>query len=140
VSRVACRQVPIRTYEGLSPFRAKVGEERPELTNFYSGPYLTERPIVARSDFEPGHINLGGSGCVLGRSGPKRTSPQSQLIKARDAIQLDKRFLSTSRRLSDHSRGVVHGGLARKVQLGSDSREERYGESRYSGRHVHHAT
>jgi hypothetical protein len=40
------RQVRFRTYEGLSPFRAKEGEEKPGLTNFYFRPYLTERPIL----------------------------------------------------------------------------------------------
>jgi hypothetical protein len=69
------------TYEGPSPFRAKEGEERPGLTHFYSGPYLTERPILAQPDFEPGHVNPGGSGCVPGRSGPKRTRPYTSSIQ-----------------------------------------------------------
>jgi hypothetical protein len=69
------RQNKFRTYEGPSPFRAKEGEERLGLTHFYSGPYLTERPILAQPDFEPGHVNPGGLGCVPGRSGPKRTRP-----------------------------------------------------------------
>ena len=64
-----------RTYEGPSPFQAKEGEERPGLTHFNSGSYITERSILARPNFEPGHINPGGSGRVLDRSGPKRTRP-----------------------------------------------------------------
>jgi hypothetical protein len=70
-----CHQDKFWTYEGPSLFRAKEGEERPRLTYFYSGPYLTERPILAQPDFKPGHVNLGELGCVPGHFGPKRIRP-----------------------------------------------------------------
>ena len=76
VPRAAFLQDPIRRVGGVDLFRAVEGAEWPNLARFFSGPYLTERSILARPDFESGHVNPGGSGRVPGRSGPKRTSPK----------------------------------------------------------------
>ena len=75
VPHAASLQDPIRRVGGVALFRAVEGAEWPNLARFFSGPYLTERSILARPDFEPGHVNPGGSGRVPGHSGPKRTRP-----------------------------------------------------------------
>jgi len=79
VPRAASLQDPIRRVGGVALFRAVEGAEWPNLARFFSGPYLTERSILARPDFESGHVNPGGSGRVPGRSGPKRMRPNTNL-------------------------------------------------------------
>jgi len=93
VPRAASLQDPIRRVGGVALFRAVEGAEWPNLARFFSGPYLTEQSILARPDFEPGHVNPGGSGRVPGRSGPKRTRLHvvTVLIRRSEALEVSER-------------------------------------------------